>query len=105
MPVLPREESVYTYPLMKSDETAGAQAIVVTGVSSGIGHGIDATCWCTTGFGCSEACGGMRTRSGCRGELGSAFTPLLFDVTDAAAVEKGAARVRDALNGGRLAGR
>ncbi|MGA2478636.1 MAG: SDR family oxidoreductase [Spirochaetia bacterium] len=88
---------------MKSEETAGAPAIVVTGVSSGIGHGI-AHVLVHNGF---RVFGSVRRHEDAQRlsrELGGAFTPLLFDVTDAAAVEKGAAQVRDALNGGRLAG-
>ena len=38
------------------------------------------------------------------GEFGGAFTPLLFDVTDEAAVAAGAAKVRGALGGATLSG-
>ena len=39
-----------------------------------------------------------------RGEFGANFTPLMFDITDEAAVLAGAREVRTALNGETLAG-
>ena len=39
-----------------------------------------------------------------QGEIGERFSPLIFDVTDEAAVARGAAEVGAALGGGRLWG-
>lgn len=79
------------------------KAVVVTGVSTGIG-------WGTTKvltkkgmhvFGSvRNAADGERLKS----EFGDAFTPLIFDVTDEAAVVAGAAQVREALDGQTLFG-
>jgi NAD(P)-dependent dehydrogenase (short-subunit alcohol dehydrogenase family) len=79
------------------------KSVVVTGVSTGIG-------WACTklllarGF---RVFGSVRKPADAerlRGEFGSNFTPLLFDVTDEAAVLTAAREVRAALNGERLAG-
>ena len=45
-----------------------------------------------------------RTASGCSKEFGPNFVPLIFDVTDAAAVARGAEQVAAALGGETLAG-
>ncbi|GAC1625060.1 MAG: SDR family NAD(P)-dependent oxidoreductase [Nevskia sp.] len=79
------------------------RSIVVTGVSTGIGQAT-ATLLAQRGF---QVFGSVRKAAdGARlsAELGSAFTPLLFDVCDEAAVAAGAAQVRAALNGATLAG-
>src|SRR5438270_8683108 len=79
------------------------KSVVVTGVSTGIG-------WACTklllarGF---RVFGSVRKAVDAerlRGEFGSSFMPLLFDVTDEAAVLAAAREVRAALNGERLAG-
>lgn len=79
------------------------QSVVVTGVSTGIGWGI-AKVMTGKGF---RIFGSVRKQADAerlRAELGERFSPLIFDVTDAAAVARAAAQVRVALNGGRLWG-
>lgn len=78
-------------------------AVVVTGVSTGIGHGIAQTL-IEKRF---HVFGSVRRESDAArlsSEFGSAFTPLLFDVTDEAAVRAGARRVREQLRGVTLKG-
>jgi NAD(P)-dependent dehydrogenase (short-subunit alcohol dehydrogenase family) len=79
------------------------QSVVITGASTGIG-------WATAkllldrGF---RVFGSVRKQADAdrlRGEFGANFTPLLFDVTDEAAVLSAAREVRAALNGETLAG-
>jgi NAD(P)-dependent dehydrogenase (short-subunit alcohol dehydrogenase family) len=79
------------------------RSVVITGVSTGIG-------WATAklllarGF---RLFGSVRKAADAerlRSEFGSNFTPLLFDVTDEAAVLAAAREVRAALNGETLAG-
>ena len=79
------------------------QAVVITGASTGIG-------WATAkllldrGF---RVFGSVRKPADAdrlRSELGANFTPLLFDVTDEAAVLAAAREVRAALNGETLSG-
>lgn len=81
----------------------GQRAVVVTGVSTGIGWG--ATKVLTqAGY---RVFGSVRTDADgerLRKEFGAAFTPLRFDVTDEHAVRAGAAVVRDALAGRTLMG-
>jgi NAD(P)-dependent dehydrogenase (short-subunit alcohol dehydrogenase family) len=78
-------------------------AVVVTGVSTGIGLGVTKTL-AAKGlhvFGSvRKAADGERVSR----EVGVRFTPLIFDVTDEAAVRAGAAEVRRALNGQTLLG-
>ncbi|MGJ4930230.1 SDR family oxidoreductase [Bradyrhizobium sp. HKCCYLS2038] len=79
------------------------KSVVVTGASTGIG------------FACSKVLlargfrvfGSVRKAADAdrlRAELGANFTPLLFDVTDEAAVKAAAQQVRVALDGEALAG-
>lgn len=78
-------------------------AVVVTGASTGIGRGIAETLT-RCGF---HVFGSVRKASDAerlQAQLGTAFTPLLFDVTDEAAVRAGAERVRQHLNGKTLNG-
>lgn len=78
-------------------------AVVVTGVSTGIGRGV-AESLVKRGF---HVFGSVRKESDgerLRAALGDAFTPLLFDVTDEVAVRAGAERVRALLNGQTLKG-
>lgn len=78
-------------------------AVVVTGVSTGIGRGVAQTL-IKKQF---HVFGSVRKESDAerlKVALGDAFTPLLFDVTDEAAVRSGAARVRQQLNGQTLKG-
>jgi NAD(P)-dependent dehydrogenase (short-subunit alcohol dehydrogenase family) len=79
------------------------KSVVVTGASTGIG-------WATAkllldrGF---RVFGSVRKQADAdrlRSEFGANFTPLLFDVTDEAAVLAAAREVRAALNGEKLAG-
>lgn len=79
------------------------KSIVVTGVSTGIGHAAAAVL-AKAGF---HVFGSVRKEADAarlKTELGDRFTPLLFDVTDEAAVKQGAATVRAALKGETLAG-
>jgi len=79
------------------------RSVVITGASTGIG-------WATAklllarGF---RVFGSVRKAADAarlKGEFGANFTPLLFDVTDQAAVLAAAREVRAALNGETLAG-
>ena len=79
------------------------QSVVITGASTGIG-------WATAkllldrGF---RVFGSVRKQADAdrlKAQLGANFTPLLFDVTDEAAVLASAREVRGALNGQTLAG-
>lgn len=77
--------------------------VVVTGVSTGIGWG---TVKVLTGNGL-HVFGSVRKQADAdrlKAEFGDAFTPLLFDVTDEAAVRAGARQVEAALAGRTLAG-
>lgn len=79
------------------------KSIVITGVSTGIGHAA-ATVAAKAGF---HVFGSVRKEADAerlKKELGDRFTPLLFDVTDEAAVKRGAETVRTALKGEKLAG-
>jgi len=79
------------------------KSVVVTGVSTGIGWG---TVKVLTGKG-FHVFGSVRKQADAdrlKGEFGDAFTPLLFDVTDEAAVRAGARQVEAALGGATLAG-
>ncbi len=79
------------------------RSMVVTGSSTGIGHGA-AKELIARGFrvfgSVRKAADGERLKA----EFGANFTPLLFDVTDEAAIARAAAEVRTALNGETLAG-
>ena len=79
------------------------QSVAVTGVSTGIGWGI-AKVMTAKGF---RVFGSVRKQADAerlRADLGERFSPLIFDVTDEAAVARGAAEVRAALDGERLWG-
>ncbi len=79
------------------------KSVVVTGVSTGIGFG--ATKVLTeAGF---HVFGSVRKEADAerlKKEFGARFTPLLFDVTDEAAVDRAAAAVSEALKGETLFG-
>src|ERR1700694_4367480 len=79
------------------------KSVVVTGVSTGIGFGPAKV---LTGAGYRVFGSVRRTADANRvsTELGTNFTPLLFDVTDEAAVASAARAVRAALEGERLTG-
>ena len=88
---------------MEQRVNKGAPAVVITGVSSGIGNGT-ARVLIANGY---RVFGSVRKPEDARrlsADLGGAFTPLLFDVTDGEAVKDAAATVRDALDGGKLTG-
>ncbi|MEQ8268473.1 MAG: SDR family oxidoreductase [Parvibaculum sp.] len=79
------------------------KSIVVTGVSTGIGHAA-ASVLAKAGFHVFGSVRKAEDADRLKKELGDRFTPLLFDVTDEAAVKRGAAEVRTALKGETLAG-
>ena len=79
------------------------QSVVVTGVSTGIGWGITKVL-IQRGF---QVFGSVRKTQDAERlskEFGERFIPLLFDVTDEAAVEAAAQDVRERLNGEKLFG-
>lgn len=79
------------------------RSVVVTGVSTGIGWSI-AKVLLANGF---RVFGSMRKRADAdrlKAEFGANFVPLLFDITDEAAVLAAAREVRAALKGETLAG-
>ncbi len=79
------------------------QSVVITGTSTGIGHGT-AKVLIERGF---RVFGSVRKEADAdrlRQELGASFVPLVFDVTDEAAVNAAAVEVRAALRGETLAG-
>ncbi len=78
-------------------------SVVITGVSTGIGHAA-AQVLVAKGF---HVFGSVRKAADAerlQSECGDNFTPLLFDVTDQAAVEQAAAQVAEALGDENLAG-
>jgi NAD(P)-dependent dehydrogenase (short-subunit alcohol dehydrogenase family) len=79
------------------------KSVVVTGASTGIGWGC-AKVLIGSGF---RVFGGLRKQGDAdrlSREFGASFTPLIFDVTDAAAAAAGARRVEAALEGETLFG-
>jgi NAD(P)-dependent dehydrogenase (short-subunit alcohol dehydrogenase family) len=79
------------------------RSVVVTGTSTGIGWGT-AKVLIAHGF---RVFGSVRKTADAErlaAEFGGRFVPLLFDVTDEAAVKAAAAQVRAALAGEKLAG-
>src|SRR3954451_7195652 len=79
------------------------RSVVITGASTGIGWAI-AKFLIGRGY---RVFGSVRKQADAerlKGEFGANFTPLLFDVTDEAAVLAAARDVRAALNGEKLAG-
>jgi NAD(P)-dependent dehydrogenase (short-subunit alcohol dehydrogenase family) len=79
------------------------RSVVVTGVSTGIGRGATQVL-IDKGF---HVFGTVRKQADAdrlKQDYGDRFTPLLFDVTDAAAAKASAETVRKALNGQTLAG-
>src|ERR1700742_5352897 len=79
------------------------QSIVNTGASTGIGH----ACARLLLDKAYRVFGSVRKQADAdrlKGEFGPNFTPLLFDVTDEAAVLAAARQVREALGGETLAG-
>src|SRR5712664_232277 len=79
------------------------KSVVITGVSTGIGRA-SAKLLLDKGF---RVFGSVRKQADAdrlKSEFGANFTPLIFDVTDEAAVLAAAREVRGALNGETLAG-
>lgn len=79
------------------------QGVVITGVSTGIGWGVSKVLL-ENGF---RVFGSVRREEDAKRltrELGDAFIPLLFDITDEAGVHAAAQRVRDELHGEMLFG-
>lgn len=79
------------------------KAVVVTGVSTGIGWGA-AKVLTAAGY---KVFGSVRKEADAKRlqtELGANFVPLIFDVTDEVAVRKAVATVRSGLNGQKLFG-
>jgi NAD(P)-dependent dehydrogenase (short-subunit alcohol dehydrogenase family) len=82
---------------------AATQSVVVTGVSTGIGWGITKVLIAKN----FRVFGSVRRQSDAdrlQKEFGSAFTPLLMDVTDRQAVERAAVQVGAQLGSSTLAG-
>jgi NAD(P)-dependent dehydrogenase (short-subunit alcohol dehydrogenase family) len=79
------------------------KSVVVTGASTGIGWAC-AKLLLARGFRVFGSVRKLADAERLRGEFGSHFTPLLFDVTDEAAVLAAAREVHAELNGERLAG-
>ena len=79
------------------------KSVVITGVSTGIGHAAAETL-IRNGV---HVFGSVRKKADAdrvKNELGPFFTPLIFDVTDEAAIRRAADEVRKELNGQKLAG-
>ena len=88
---------------MEKREAEEMKSVVVTGVSTGIGHAA-AKVLAGKGF---HVFGSVRKEADAarlKSELGASFTALIFDVTDEAAIRRAAEEVRAALKGETLAG-
>jgi len=68
------------------------RCVVVTGVSTGIGWAT-AKALITAGFHVYGSLRGEKDIERLRGDFGSSFTPLLFDVTDVEAIREAAQQV------------
>lgn len=79
------------------------RSVVITGVSTGIGWA-SAKLLLDRGFRVFGSVRKAQDAERLRSEFGANFTPLLFDVTDEAAIRVAAGAVRTALNGETLAG-
>ena len=79
------------------------RSVVITGTSTGIGWGA-AKVLIANGFRVFGSVRKCADAERLKAEFGSAYVPLLFDVTDAGAVKAAAAEVRAALAGETLAG-
>jgi NAD(P)-dependent dehydrogenase (short-subunit alcohol dehydrogenase family) len=79
------------------------QSVVVTGVSTGIGWGITKVL-IQRGFRVFGSVRKVQDAEQLSKEFGKQFIPLLFDVTDEAAVQTAAQQVREQLNGETLFG-
>ena len=79
------------------------RSVVITGVSTGIGWA-SAKLLLDRGFRVFGSARKAQDAERLRNEFGANFTPLLFDVTDEAAIRTAAGAVRGELNGQTLAG-
>ncbi len=79
------------------------QSVVVTGVSTGIGWGITKVL-IEKGFRVFGSVRKTQDAERLSHEFGGAFVPLIFDVTDEAAVQAATHQVREQLNGEKLFG-
>jgi NAD(P)-dependent dehydrogenase (short-subunit alcohol dehydrogenase family) len=79
------------------------KTVVVTGASTGIGHA-SAKVLLAAGFRVFGSVRQAEDADRLKSELGASFTPLVFDVTDEAAVRAGAREVDAALGGEMLKG-
>ncbi len=79
------------------------KSVVVTGASTGIGRGC-VKVLTEKGFHVFGSVRKQEDADSLRQEFGDKCTPLIFDVTDEAAVKAGAAQVKEALGGATLAG-
>jgi NAD(P)-dependent dehydrogenase (short-subunit alcohol dehydrogenase family) len=79
------------------------RSLVITGVSTGIGHHAAAE-FCRRGFRVFESVRKPEDAARLQDVFGSAFTPLMFDVTDAVAVARAAAQVREEVGDQGIAG-
>jgi NAD(P)-dependent dehydrogenase (short-subunit alcohol dehydrogenase family) len=79
------------------------RSVVITGVSTGIGHAA-AKLLLARGFAVFGSVRKPADAERLKAEFGEHFTPLMFDVTDEAAVKVAAREVRTALRGETLAG-
>src|SRR5262252_3430181 len=79
------------------------QSVVITGASTGIGHAC-AKLLLDRGYGVFGSVRKQADAERLKSEFGANFTPLLFDVTDEAAVLAAGRKVRQALAGETLAG-
>lgn len=82
---------------------ATSKTVLITGTSSGIGLGI-ARELILRGYRIFGSVRREEDANRVRSELGEGFVPLLFDVTDQAAIDRAAVEVRRALNGEGLGG-
>jgi len=79
------------------------RSVVITGASTGIGYA-SAKLLVAAGFRVFGSVRNKQDAARVAKELGTNFTPLVFDITDEQAVKNAAAKVRDALAGETLAG-
>ncbi|HXY90277.1 MAG TPA: SDR family oxidoreductase [Xanthobacteraceae bacterium] len=79
------------------------RSVVITGASTGIGYA-SAKLLVAAGFRVFGSVRNKQDAARVAKELGTNFTPLVFDITDEQAVKNAAAKVREALAGETLAG-
>jgi len=88
---------------MKTPGEHKSPSILVTGVSTGIGNGITRQL-VRAGYHVFGSVRKRRDAARLSKEFGSAYTPLIFDVTDGKAVTRAAALVKKALGPDKLSG-